>query len=105
MPPYQWISIEPERHDKGTEEGATKPTKDTRDASLHLGNEEAHNSIGPPTKTLHHEGHVSNVDKWAISPETAQGGRNRRKSTLSTTMIMSRLTSHLLPYHETMWLR
>src|SRR5713226_9087845 len=103
MPPYQWISIEPERPDKGIKEGATRPTRDTRDTSLHLGNEGAHNLIDPPSKILRQEGHVSNVDKWATSPETAQGGRNRRKSILSTTMTTSRLTSQPPPCCEIMW--
>src|SRR5713226_2548600 len=97
MPPYQWTLIEPERRDKGIEEGATKPTKDTRDVLLHLGNEEVHNLINPPTKTLRQEGHVSNVGRWATSPETAQGRRNRRESTLSTTMTASQLTSQPPP--------
>src|SRR5713226_9281444 len=104
MPPYQWTSTEPERHDKDTKEGATRPIKATKDASPHLEKEEAHNPTDPPTETLHPEGHVSNVDRWAISPETAQGGRSRKRSTSSTTTTMNRSTSHLLPCHETMWL-
>src|SRR5258707_11573921 len=102
MPLYQWILIGPGRRDKGTKEEAIRPTKDTRDTSLHLGSEEAHNPIDPRTETSHHEGRVSNVDRWATSPETAQEGTSRRRSTLSTMMTVSRSTSHLLPYHETM---
>src|SRR5258707_1277283 len=105
MPPSQWTLIEPGRHDRDTEEGATRPTKDTRDVSLHLENEEVHKPIDPPTETLHREGHASNVDKWATSLETARGGRNRKESTLSTTMTKSRSISRLLLYHETMWLQ
>src|SRR5258708_37023778 len=105
MHPYRWTSIELEWRDKGTEEGATRPTKDTRDALLHSGNEEAHNPSDPPTETLQQEGHVSNVGRWATSPETAQGGRNRKKSTSSTTMTASRSISRLPPCHETTWPR
>src|SRR5258708_5884694 len=105
MPPSQWTSIGPEQHNKDTGEGAIKPTKDTRDASLHLENEEAHNPIDPPTKTLHQEERASNVDKWVTSPGTAHGGRNRRRSTSSTTTIASQSTFRLLPYREIMWPR
>src|SRR5216684_3070738 len=103
MPLYQWTLIGPEQRGKDTEEGATKAIKGTRDASLHLENEEAHNPTDPPTETLHHEGHASNVDRWATSQETALGRRNRRESTLSTTTTTSQSTSRPPPYPETMW--
>src|SRR5258708_24947644 len=105
MLPYRWTSIEPERHDKDTEGGAIRDTKDTRGASLHLEKEGAHKPIDPPTGTLHQEGHVSNADKWATSPETAQGGRSRRTSTSSTTMTTSQSAFRLFPCHETAWPR
>src|SRR5258708_37422972 len=103
MPPSQWTLIEPGRHDRDTEEGATRPTKDTRAGLPHLENEEAHNPIDPPTETLHQEGHASNVDKWATSLETARGGRNRKESPLSPTLMKSRQISNPLLYHEPMW--
>src|SRR5258708_37890089 len=103
MPLCQWTSIGPEQHSKDTEEGATKAIKDTRDALLRSENEEARNPIDPLTETLHHEGHASNVDRWATSPETALGRRSKRESTLSTMTTMSRSISRLPPYPETMW--
>src|SRR5258708_38405152 len=93
MPLYQWTSIELEQHDKGTGEEAIKATKGTRDALLHLENEEVHSPTDPPTEALHHEEHASNVDKWATSHEIARRERNKKGSTSSTTMTTSRLAS------------
>src|SRR5260370_22019563 len=103
MPPYQWTLIEPERHEKGNKEGATRPIKDTKDVSLHSGNKEVHNYINLPIGTLRQEGHASNADKWVTLPETAQGRKSRRRLTLSTTIMASQSTSHLPPYRETVW--
>src|SRR5258707_14884159 len=105
MHPYQWILIEPERQDKDIEEGVIKPIKGTKDASLHSENEEVRNHIVLLTGALRQEEHASNADKWVTSPETAQGGRSRKKSTLSTMTTTSRSTSQPPPYHETMWPR
>src|SRR5258708_26232441 len=103
MAPYQWTSIETGCRDKGIEEEAIKPTKDNRDASLHLENQEVHNPIDLPTEIPHQEGHASNVDKWATMPEIAQERRSKRGSTSSTTMITSRFQSSLLLCHEILW--
>src|SRR5258707_15196021 len=100
MPLCQWTWIEPEQHDKGIEEEATKGTKD---ASLHSENEEAHKLIVLPTGTSHQEEHVSNVAKWATSLGTVQGGRSKKVSTSSTTTTTSQSTFRLPPSHETMW--
>src|SRR5258707_8261615 len=102
MPPYQWISIETECRDKGIEGEAIKPTRDTKDVSPHLGNQEAHNLIDPPIETLHQEAHASNVDRWATTQETARGRRSKKGLTSSTTTMKNRLASRLLRYHETM---
>src|SRR5260370_34577991 len=102
MPQYPWISIEIGCRDKGTEEEATRPTKNTKDTSLHSENQEVHNPIGP-TEIPHQEGHASNVDKWVTTPEIAQRRRSRKGSTSLTTMMTNRSPSSLLPYHETMW--
>src|SRR5229473_6071051 len=85
MPLYQWTSTEPGPHDKGIEEEATKPTKGIRDALPHLGKEEDRNLTDLLTETLHQEEHVSNADRWDISPEIALGGRRRKASISSTT--------------------
>src|SRR5216684_2821098 len=103
MPPYQWTSIETGCHDKGIKGGAIKPTKDTRDVSPHLENQEARNPIDLLTEISHQEGHASNVDKWATTPETAQERRSKKRSTSSTTMITSRFKSNPLLCHETVW--
>src|SRR5712692_6636126 len=105
MPPFQWILTEPERHDKGTEEEAIRPTKDTKGMSPHLESRGGHNFIDPRTETLLQEVHASNADRWVISLETARGRRSRKGSTLSTTRTKSRLTSRPLLCHETMWLQ
>src|SRR5713226_5018233 len=105
MPWYQWILIETGCRDRGIEGEAIKPTKDTRDASPHLGNQEVHNPIDLPTEIPHQEEHASNVDKWATTPEIAQGRRSKKGSTLSTTMITSRFRSSPLLCHEIMWPR
>src|SRR5258708_24897818 len=105
MPPYRWISIRIECRDRGIEGEATKPTRDTKDASPHLGNQEAHNPINPPIEIPHQGGHASNVGKWVTTRETARGGRNKKELTLSTTTMESRLTSQLLLCHETTWPR
>src|SRR5258708_38106251 len=103
MPPYQWTLIKPERHDKDTKEESTKDTKGTKDASLHSENEGAHKTIDLLTRTPHQEGHVSNVDRWATLPETAQGRKGRRASTSLTIMTRNRSISHLSPCHGTAW--
>src|SRR5258708_24955659 len=103
MPPCQWTSTEPERHDKDIEEGAIKPTRAIKDVSLHSEKEEGHSPTDPPTKIPHQGEHVSNADKWATLPETVQGRKRRRASTSSTTMTtMSQSTSHRPLYCETM---
>src|SRR5258708_10320935 len=103
MPPYQWTSIETGCHDKGIEEGAIKPTKDTRDASPHLENQEVHNPIDLPTEIPHQEGHASNVDKWATTPEIAQETRSKRGSNSSTMTMTRQFKSRLLLCHEITW--
>src|SRR5258708_38353676 len=103
MPQHQWTSIETGRRDKEIEEGAIKPTKDTKDTPPHLGNQEVHNPINPPTEIPHHEGHASNVDKWATTPEIAQERRSKRGLTSLTTTMTSKFKSRLLLCHEIMW--
>src|SRR5216684_5741122 len=103
MPLCQWTWIEPEQHNKGTEEEATRGAKGIKDVSLHLENEEARNLIVLPTRTSHQEEHVLNVAKWATLLGTVQGGRSKKVSTSSTTMTTSQSTFRLLPSHETMW--
>src|SRR5258708_8608359 len=106
MPPYQWISTELERHDKGIEEEVIKPTKGIKDAWPHLEKEEDRSRIDLPTETMHQEEHVLNVDKWDTSPEIVQGRRRRRVSISSiTTITTSRSIFHQPLYRETMWLR
>src|SRR5258707_15591805 len=105
MPLSQWTLIGPEQHNKDTGEGATKVTKDTRDALLHLGKKEVRSPTDPPTEIPHHGEHASNVGKWAPSQETARGGRSKKGSTSSTTRITSRLASQLPLYFEIMWPR
>src|SRR5258707_13927072 len=105
MPPYQWISIEIGCCDRGIEGEAIKPTRDTKDALPHLGNQGGRSPIDPPIEILHQEEHASNVDKWATMRGIAQGRRSKKGLTSSTMTMKSRLTSRLLPYHETMWPR
>src|SRR5258708_35673076 len=105
MPPYQWTSIETGCRDKGTEEEAIKPTKDTKGVSPHSENQEAHNLIDPPIETLHQEGHASSVDKWVTTLETVQGRRNKNESISSTMMITSRFKSNLPLSHKLISLR
>src|SRR5258708_39579681 len=103
MPPCQWTSTGPGRHDKDIEEGAIKPTKAIKDVSLHSEKEEDHSLTDPPTEIPRQEEHVSNADKWVTLPETVQGRKRRKASTSSTTMItMSRSTFHQPLCHETM---
>src|SRR5260370_5188397 len=102
MPPDQWASKEPGRDDKDIGEGGIKPTKDTKDASPHSEKEEDHNPTDPPTEIPRQEEHVSNADKWDISPEIAQRGRRRKASISSTTMItINQSTFHQPPYQAT----
>src|SRR5258708_39946786 len=101
-PPYQWTSIETERHDKDIGEEAIKPTKDIKDVSPHSEKEEDHKPTNPPTEIPHQEEHASSADKWDTLPEIAQGGRRRKASISSTTMITtSRSIFHQPPYRET----
>src|SRR5260370_18464317 len=105
MPPYRWISIRIECRDRGIEGEVIRPTRDTKDVSLHLGNQEAHNLIDPPIETPHQEGHASNVDRWATTRETARGERNKKELPSLTPPTQNQLASHLLLYHETTWPR
>src|SRR5258708_31559185 len=102
MPPYQWTSIGPGQHDKDIKEEAIKPTRGIRDVSPHSEKEEGHNPTDPPIEIPHQGEHALNVGKWATLPETVQGRKRRKASTLSTTMITtSRSTFHPPPCHET----
>src|SRR5260221_13935645 len=103
MPPCQWTSIETECRDKGIEEGAIKPTKDTKDALPHLESQEVHNPIDLPTETPHQEEHASNADKWATTPEIVQERRSKKGSTSSTMTMKSQFKSCPLLCHEIMW--
>ena len=100
---FQWTSTELERHDRDTEEEATKPTKDTKGVSLHLVNQEVRSLIDLLTETPHQEEHASSADRWAIMLETAQRRGSRKGSTSSTMTIMNRFKFQLPPYHEIMW--
>ena len=75
-------------------EGGTKDTKGTKGMLPHWGNEEVHKTTDPLTEPLHQEGHVLNVDKWVISPGTAQGKESEKASTSSIAKMTTLSLSH-----------
>src|SRR5216684_6505652 len=89
MPPYQWISTGAGYHKEDTEAEDTKLIEGIKDAWPHLKRGEGRRYTGLPIEVTRQEEHVSNVDRWDISPETVRGRRKRRISTSSTTTTMT----------------
>ena|SRR5216684_930960 len=104
--PYPWISIEPEQHAKDIEEGDIKGIESTEGALLCWKNQVAHETTDLLTKPPRQEEHASNVDKWATSPETAQGKRSQQiliSSIMKKTIIL--LPNLFSRNQETRWPR